>query len=135
MLETIEAWTGFILVLMFLGSLLACFLMWYGAGLASIEKSGFWRSLLAAFFACVLTYLLVLAALVLGPPVQTLHGFAAGLLLSIFVIKGTYRTSFLRALVPWLSFLIAQAITILAGAELFIGGLTDLWDIIRGHIT
>ncbi len=130
MLETIEAWIGFVLVLKFLGTLLACFLIWYGASLASIEKSGFWRSLLAAFLACVVTYLLALAALVLGPPVQTLHGFAAGLLLSIFVIKGTYRTSFSRTLVPWLFFLIAQALAILAGAELFIGGLTDLQTII-----
>ena len=130
MLETIEAWIGFFLVLMFLGTLLASFLMWYSAGLAGIVKSGFWRSLLCALIACVVTYLLALLALVLGPPVQTLHGFAAGLFLSIFVIKGIYRTSIIRALVPWLFFLITQALVIFAGAELLIGGLTDLQSII-----
>jgi hypothetical protein len=130
MLETIEAWVGFILVLIFLGTLLGCFSMWYGAGLAGVEKARFWRSLVAAFLACLLTYLLPLTALAVGPVVQTLHALAAGLLLSLFVIKGTYRTSFLKAMVPWLFFLISQAFAILAGAEVFIGGLADLYAII-----
>lgn len=131
MLETIEAWAGFILILMFLGTLFACFLMWYGAGLAGIKKSGFWRSLFAAFSACVVSYLFALAALVLNPQVQTLYGFAAGLLLSIFVIKGIYHTSFFKALVPWSFFLITQALAIFVTAELFIGGFTDLLKIIQ----
>jgi len=118
------------MVLIFLGTLLATFLMWYGAGLGGIDKSGFWRSFQVAFLACVATYLLALAALVLGPPVQTLYGFAIGLLLSVFIIKGFYRTSFIRAMVPWLFFLVSQALALLIGTEMFIGGLKDLTEII-----
>jgi hypothetical protein len=131
MFETIEAWVGFILVLIFLGTLLACFLMWYAAGLAAIAKSGFWRSLFAAFLASVVSYLFFLAALALNLEFQALYGFAAGLLLSIFIIKGIYATSFFKALVPWIFFLIAQALVIFIATELFIGGLDDLLGIIQ----
>ena len=135
MLETIEAWIGFILVLMFLGTFFSSFSLWYGAGLGRIDNSGFWKSLLAALCACAATYLLVPAALAFGPPVKVLHGLAAGLLLSLFIIKGIFRTSLLRALVPWLFFLIVQALIILAAAELFIGSLPDLYTIIQGNLT
>lgn len=130
MIETLEAWIGFILVLIFFGTLFSCFSMWYGAGLAGIKLSGFWRSLLTALFASGLTYLLVLVVLTIGPPIKILHGLAAGLLLSLLVIKGIYRTSIIKALAPWIFFLIAQALAILAGAELSMGGLTDLLTII-----
>jgi hypothetical protein len=126
MLETLEAWIGFVLVLIFFGTCLAWFLMWYGAGLARIPKSGFWRSLGAALFASVVVYLVTLAALVYGPPMKTVYGLAAGFILALAVIKVSYLTSFLRALVPWLFFLIAQAIVILAATELLIGDLADL---------
>jgi hypothetical protein len=126
MLETFEAWIGFILVLILFGTLLGSFLMWYGAGLAGIPKSSFWRSLAAALFACVVTYLSTLAALGLGLPLKTLHGFVVGLVVSLLVIKATYLTSFFKALVPWLFFMIVQALVILAAAELLIGGLTYL---------
>ena len=131
MLETIEAWIGFILVLVFLGTLFAGFSMWYGAGLGRIDRSGFWKSLFVAFCASGVTYLITLAALVFSPSIRTLHGFAAGLVLSVFVIKGIYRTSLLKALVPWVFFLAAQGLAILAAAELVIGSLPDLHIMIR----
>ena len=123
--------TVFKLLVCFKRPLFACFLMWYGAGLAGIKKSGFWRSLFAAFSACVVSYLFALAALVLNPQVQTLYGFAAGLLLSIFVIKGIYHTSFLKALVPWSFLIINQAHANFFTADLFIGGFTDQLEIIQ----
>jgi hypothetical protein len=131
MLETLEAWISFIVVLIFSGTILGLFLMWYGAGLAGIQKSSFWRSLAAAFLSSADTYLMALVALLAGPPVKLLYGLAAGLLLSVFIIKGVYRTSFLKALVPWLFFLIAQTLVILAATELFIGGFDDLFRMIR----
>ena len=131
MIETLEAWMSFFLVLTLSGTFLGLFLMWYGAGLAGISRSGFWRSLAAALFSSVVTYATALAALVWGPPVKVLHGLAAGLVISLPVIKATYRTAFLKSLVPWLFFLIAQAIVILIATELFIGGLPDLLQMIR----
>lgn len=130
MLETIEAWITFVLILIFFGTILACFLMWYASGLAGIEKSGFWRSLASALFASVASYLSALAALVYGLPVKTLYGLAAGLLISLFIIKGTYKTSLPKAFIVWLFFVIAQAIIILVGTELFIGSLNDLIELI-----
>lgn len=126
MFETIEAWIGFILVLIFLGTLLATFLMWYAAGLAGIAKSSFWRSLCGALFGSGITYLFALVALLFSPHVKTLYGLAAGLLLSLFIIKAIYRASLTKSTVPWLFFLIAQAIVILAAAELFIGSPNEL---------
>jgi hypothetical protein len=130
MLETLEAWISFVCVLIFLGTLISWFFKWYGAGLAGIKKTGFWRPLGAAFFTSATTYLIALAALYIGPPVKTLHGLAAGLLLSFFIIKGIYRATVFRALVPWFFFLVSQALAIWLGVELFIGGLEDLIEII-----
>jgi hypothetical protein len=130
MLETLEAWIGFILVLIFLGTSISCFLMWYGAGLAGVVKSGFWRSLFASLCSAGITYLIVLAVLVFGSPIKPLYGLAAGLLLSVFIIKGIYKASIFEALVPWLFFLIAQALSIFFGAELAMGGLSDLLAIL-----
>ena len=131
MIETFEAWVGFVLVLLFFGTLFGCLLLWYATGLAGIQKSGFWRSLFGALFAAAVTYLLGLGALAIGSPVKTLHGLAAGLLLSLFIIKAVYRTSLIKAMLPWLFFAISQAIVVLAATELLIGSLSDLIEIIQ----
>jgi hypothetical protein len=130
MIEILEAWASLIAVLILLGTFLGLFLMWYGAGLAGIRRSGFWRSLAAALLASMVAYAAALAALVFGPPVKTLHGLAVGLVVALVVIKAVYLTSFLRALIPWLFFLIAQALTIWIAVRLFVGGLEDLKGII-----
>jgi hypothetical protein len=72
-LETFEAWIAFVFVLTFWGTFITWFLMWYNSSLARIEKSGFWRSLGSAFFASATTYLIALAALLFGPPVETFY--------------------------------------------------------------
>ncbi len=130
MMETFYAWIGFVIILVFLGALISLFLMWYGAGLSGIGKANFWRSLCAALITSVTTYLIALAALMAGPPGITLYGLGFGLFLSFFILKWIYKTSFLKALGPWIFFLISQALAIFLGIQLFIGSLKDLMAIV-----
>lgn len=131
MSETFEAWIGFDLVLILLGTILGFILVWYAGGLAGIEKAKFLRSLLVGFFASAATYLISLGALMYGPPVKTVHGLALGLFFSLVIIMVIYNTSLLKALVPWLFFMIAQAIVILGATELFIGGLSEFLEMVQ----
>lgn len=127
-LETIEAWIGFTLVLVFLGTIVGCFLMWYGAGLAGVERSGFFRSFRAALASSAWTYLIVLLSMAYPlPPIQPVYALAFSLLVSILIIKRIYRTSFGKALGVWLFFIAVQALVIFFSAELFIGSLQDLY--------
>jgi hypothetical protein len=129
LLETIEAWIGFTLVLIFLGTIVGCFLMWYGARLAGVAKAGFVRSLWAALFSSAWTYFLTLSAMAYPiPPIKPAYALALGLLISALFIKRIYLTSSGKALVVWIFFVGTQALAIFLAAELFIGSLHELYS-------
>jgi hypothetical protein len=85
--------------------------MWIAAKIARVEKSGFARAMVAAVATSFVT---VLASFLfkLVPVLGDLFGFIAGLVLTILVIKAAFGTSFGKAFVVWIFYLVAAGISV-----------------------
>lgn len=129
MLETLEAWGGFILVLIFLSFLIASLFIWVGAKIARINNSTLKRAYLAAIAASFTTYFMTILLSAL-PAISTILSFFIGVFLCLFVIKRVFRSTIRQAFMIWIFNTVAQVLTVFIGASLFIGGIKDLIRII-----
>ena len=94
--------------------LLAALLMWIGAHLAGIGHVGLFRSLLATIAAFTVTWL----AGELFAPVSTRGisvGMILGLILTWWVIKEIFSTSFGKAFLAWIFTVFAYSVTAMLG--------------------
>lgn len=111
MLERIVSSPWTLVVLSWLG---AGLLMWLGAHLAGLDYVTFGRSLLAAIAASTVTWIVS----ELFPTVTLLGisvGVALGLLLTWFVIKEVFNTTFGKAFLAWVFSVFVHAVGILMG--------------------
>lgn len=94
--------------------LLAALLMWIGAHLAGIGHVGFFRSLLAAMAASTVTW--ISGELLAPASVQGISlGLVVGLILTWWVIKEIFRTSFGKAFLAWVFTVFAYSLTTMLG--------------------
>lgn len=108
-----------------IAALISTFFIWLGAKIAGIKDAGFGNSLLAAIGAAFVTWLisLIFAA---ATGIWAIVGFVIGLILSIFVIQGAYKTTFGKALLAWIFHVLAEIIAILIATATFAGVLLTL---------
>lgn len=124
MLESLEALGGLFLVFFVISLPFACFFIWISAKIGRIEDLSFGKILFAAIFASFITYLMITIFYII-PHFNTYLGFSIGIILSLVVIKVILRCTYEQAVFPWIFHFLAQILTILLGATLFIGGIKD----------
>lgn len=99
-------------------ALISTFFIWLGARIAGIKNARFGNSLLAAIGAAFVTWLISwLFAGAAG--IWAIIGFIIGLILSIFVVQGAFKTTFGKALLAWIFHVIAEIIAILIATATF----------------
>ena len=114
---------GALLALLVLWVLLSAFFIWIGAKMAFIPKASFGRAIMAAI-ACGMGSFLLSGVLLFFPPVGPIMGQVIGIMLSLFIIKAIFETSFGKAFLAWMfqifAVIIAFAVCFLTfGAALF----------------
>jgi hypothetical protein len=85
--------------------------MWIAAKIARVENASFVRALVAAIAASFVE-MLVAFLFNLVPVLGNLFGFILGLVITIFVIKTVFGTSFGKALLVWIFNLLAVGVAI-----------------------
>ena len=105
---------GFLIV-----SAIAGFFMWIGAKIARIEGATFGRSMGAAVAAAFASSLVTLVLALFGFPGL---GAFLGVLVDILVLKAIYRTTFLKALICWLGYLVSFFIAAFVSVALLASG-------------
>lgn len=117
-MEFFEGTLGETVVVGLIAIFFATFFLWIGAKIAGVKKSNFGRSFVAAIGSGFITWLFSLIFTQIEG-VVTIIGFIIGLLLTIFVIKAAYGTSFGRALLVWIFHIIAEVIALVFGMLIF----------------
>jgi hypothetical protein len=97
-------------------------LMWVAAKISRVEKSSLGRAMAAAVATSFVT---VLASFLfkLIPVLGDLFGFIAGLVLAILVIKAVFGTSFGKALVVWIFYLVAAGVAVVLATMIMASSL------------
>ena len=127
--EALEAFSGLLLVMIFLGTFVSGICFWIGGKSLKLKTWKLRKILFCAVFACVITYIttFVLSAL---PFLGAVTAFFLGLILSLFPIKSFFRISLRQAAGLWVMYAVAQIVAVVLSAELFIGGIAYLLEII-----
>jgi hypothetical protein len=101
---------GIIFVFVF-GVIISGLLMWLAAKISKVEKATFTRAATAAV-AC--SFVTVLFAGLFGfvPVLGNFFGFVVGLLVSIYVIKVSFATTFGKALLVWIFDILGSIVAI-----------------------
>ena len=97
-------------------------LMWVAAKIAKVEKSSFGRAMAAAVAASFVE-IFVAFLFNLVPVFGNLFGFILGLVITIFVIKVVFGTSFGKALLVWIFNLVAAFVAIALAAMIMASSL------------
>jgi hypothetical protein len=105
--------------------LLAAFFLWVGAKLAGIEGASFGKAILAAL-ASVIALGLLEVILSLLPRSGGLIGLLLGVLVSIYIIKAVFDTSWGKAILAWILYIVA---IIVAGIIAAIFGGIAIWSL------
>ncbi len=97
-------------------------LMWLAARLAKVEGATFTRALAASVGSAFLS---VLAAKLVGlfPAIGDYFGFIVGLLVSIIIIKVSFRTTYGRALLVWIFDILGSVLAVAIARILTVSAL------------
>ena len=122
-MEALAGTLGALLGLLVLWVLLSAFFIWIGAKMAFIPKASFGRAIMAAI-ACGMGSFLLSGVLLFLPPIGPILGQVIGIMLSLFIIKAIFETSFGKALLAWIFQIFAVIIAFVVcfltfGAALF----------------
>lgn len=122
-MEILAGTLGALLGLLILWVLLSAFFIWIGAKMAFIPKASFGRAIMAAI-ACGMGSFLLSGVLLPLLPVGPIMGQVIGIMLSLFIIKAIFETSFGKALLAWIfhifAVIVAYVVCFLTfGAALF----------------
>lgn len=129
MLETLQAWAAFTLVLMFGSILLASVFVLVGIKAAGLRKIVLRKAILVGTVSSVVVYFATLIFLVI-PNFNPVLGFAIGNILNLFVIKTMLSGTTAQSFLLWTLNVMAHLLTVMIGGTLFIGSLRDLLTII-----
>jgi general secretion pathway protein G len=115
--------TGTLLAALAVGFLIvaaiAGFFLWIGAKLARIDGATFGRSMMAAVAAALASFVVAVILALFGLPGA---GTVIGILVDILVIKSIFKTTFLKALVCWLGYLVSAFIAAFVAIALVAAG-------------
>ena len=127
--EIIQAWEGFIFVVFMIGIPLSTLLIWVGLRIAKFKRISLLISVGASifFFLFIYTVTILLSAL---PFFSTVPAYILGLIISFILIKIFFPLKSKRLIVIWTMSCLAQIVSVLIAAFLFIGGICDLIQII-----
>jgi len=105
---------GIIFIFVFM-VIISGLLMWLAARISKVEEASFTRALVASVASAFVS---VLAAVLFGllPGIGNFFGFIVGLLLSVFVIKVSFGTSFGKALLVWIFDILGAVLAIAIAA-------------------
>ena len=122
-MEALAGSLGVVLGLLAVWVLFSAFFIWIGAKMAFIPKASFGRAIMAAI-ACGMGSFLLSGMLLFLPSIGPLLGQIIGIILSLFIIKAMFETSFGKAFLAWLFQIFAVIITLVVclrtfGAALF----------------
>jgi hypothetical protein len=118
---------GLALVLFFVGAfvvatVVSAFFIWIGAKVAGVAKATFgkavWAALLTSFFVWALTGA---ASVLFG--VGSVGGWILGVIITLFLLKWIYKTTWGKALLTWLFCGIAQAVVLVIVVVLSLTGV------------
>jgi len=129
MLETLEAWSGFVFVAIFFSIIGATFFIWVGTKTFGIEGITLKKIIITAILASVVIYIVTLVFSAL-PFLGTVLSYFIALLLSLFVIRFALGLTIQQSLVLWIFNTAAQILALIISAKLFIGGIKYLIKII-----
>ena len=122
-MEGLAGVLGAAMGLLVLWVLFAAFFIWLGAKMAFIPKASFGRAIMAAI-ACGMGSFLLSGILLFLPGIGPLLGQIIGIMLSLFIIKAIFETTFGKAFLAWIFQIFAVIIAFLVcfltfGAALF----------------
>jgi len=129
MIETLGAFSSLILVMIVLGSVLSGICFFAIAKANEKERLGVWRMLRGGLAASIVTYAgtLIFSAV---PFISTLTAFLVGLILALLLIKAIFQLSLRKAKIYWIVYIFVQILTVLITAQLFLGGVKYLIQIV-----
>lgn len=112
------------LIFFILGLVISAFLLWIGTKLAGIHNASFGKAVAAALISIVVLAI-VRAAGSYIPLLKGIIGWVIGILVSVYIIKAVFDTSWGKAFLAWILYIVAviMAVVIAAafGIILFVG--------------
>jgi hypothetical protein len=102
-----------------MGAVLSTAFMWVGAKVAKVEKATFIRSSVVATLASFIPFVLGFCFSLI-PIVGTLIGIILGFVIALIAIMIVFKIGFLKSLLVWISFVIAQSAALVI-ASIFLG--------------
>jgi len=97
--------------------ILGGFFMWIAAKISGVERASFGRAMLAAVGTSIVSFFFTFVFHYV-PIFGNMAGFVIGLVLTIFVIKGAFDTSFGRAFLVWIFDIAAIVIAVVLASIL-----------------
>ncbi len=129
MIETLEAFSSLILVMIGLGGVLSGICFFALAKASEKERLGVWRMLRGGLAASTVTYAgtLIFSAL---PFISAITAFLVGLILALLLIKAIFQLSLRKAKIYWIVYIPFQILAVLIIAQFFLGGVKYLIQIV-----
>jgi len=127
--ETIEAWSGLILVMACISIFLASIFIWIGTKITNIKNFKFRKAIISAISSSLIIYLTIIIFSIF-PYLGAIIGFFIGLLLASFLMRRILDSTLRQTFVIWIFNGLAQILAVIVGATLFIGGVRDLIKIL-----
>jgi len=127
--ETIEAWSGLILVMACISIFLASIFIWIGTKITKIKNFKFRKAIISAISSSLIIYLTIIIFSIF-PYLGAIIGFFIGLLLASFLMRRILDSTLRQTFVIWIFNGLAQILAVIVGATLFIGGVRDLIKIL-----
>jgi len=129
MLETMEAWSGIVLLIITFSILISVIFMAIGAKIIKIQNIRMRNIFHAGITASILTFSVAVIGSAL-PFVDAVIGFGIGLFIALFVIIHFINTTLEKTLIVWILNITGQIAAVLICSFLFIGGIKDFLTII-----
>jgi len=129
MIETLEAFSSLVLLMIVLGGVLSGICFFTIAKVSREERLGVWRMMGGGLAASMVTYAgtLVFSAL---PFIGTVSAFLVGLIFTLPLIKAIFKLSLREVKIYWIVYVPVQILAILITAQFFLGGVKYLIQIV-----
>jgi hypothetical protein len=119
-MEILGTFMGATIVTAIIAAVVGGIFMWIGANLAGVRRATFGRSIIAAVLATLVTWVITVIFSYL-PFYGNAIGYFLGIVFSIFVIQGVFGIRFVKGLLVWLFYIVAQFVAMLL-VGLVLGG-------------
>lgn len=128
-METVEAFSGLILVMIVLGGVLSGICFFALAKASKKERLGVWRMLGGGLAASIVTYAGTLVFSVLQF-IGAVSAFLVGIILALPLIKAVFQLSLHEVKIYWIVYVPVQILAVLITAQFFLGGVKYLIQIV-----